>query len=243
MMAERKHKEGSGIKLFGATIMLQMNKKDEALLKEEEEESSHEELLSDNQKKPPEKIIPCPRCKSMDTKFCYFNNYNVNQPRHFCKGCQRYWTAGGALRNVPVGAGRRKTKPPCRTFSGLPENCVFDSSGMVPAVQPFELEGMVEDWHVVTTGDGGFRQILPGKRRRDCLDGQTCWLFSFFFFLGVKIKNWFLCWLREKTAKLRTCSFDYGVSFVQINTDFVGKKFIYVYLIIIWKWSTPIEYQ
>jgi hypothetical protein len=46
----------------------------------------------------------------MDTKFCYYNNYNINQPRHFCKSCQRYWTAGGAMRNVPVGAGRRKSK-------------------------------------------------------------------------------------------------------------------------------------
>ncbi|PKA47097.1 Cyclic dof factor 2 [Apostasia shenzhenica] len=58
----------------------------------------------------PDKILPCPRCNSTDTKFCYFNNYNVNQPRHFCKNCQRYWTAGGSMRNVPVGAGRRKSK-------------------------------------------------------------------------------------------------------------------------------------
>ncbi|VAH87234.1 unnamed protein product [Triticum turgidum subsp. durum] len=60
--------------------------------------------------KKPDKILPCPRCSSMDTKFCYYNNYNINQPRHFCKNCQRYWTAGGAMRNVPVGAGRRKSK-------------------------------------------------------------------------------------------------------------------------------------
>ncbi|KAJ4971809.1 hypothetical protein NE237_004908 [Protea cynaroides] len=60
--------------------------------------------------KKPDKILPCPRCKSFDTKFCYYNNYNVNQPRHFCKNCQRYWTAGGTMRNVPVGAGRRKNK-------------------------------------------------------------------------------------------------------------------------------------
>ncbi|OWM74757.1 hypothetical protein CDL15_Pgr004524 [Punica granatum] len=46
----------------------------------------------------------------METKFCYYNNYNVNQPRHFCKNCQRYWTAGGTMRNVPVGACRRKNK-------------------------------------------------------------------------------------------------------------------------------------
>ncbi|CAI9096581.1 OLC1v1032763C1 [Oldenlandia corymbosa var. corymbosa] len=49
----------------------------------------------------------------MDTKFCYYNNYNVNQPRHFCKNCQRYWTAGGTMRNVPVGSGRRKNKNTC----------------------------------------------------------------------------------------------------------------------------------
>ncbi|GAV86210.1 zf-Dof domain-containing protein [Cephalotus follicularis] len=60
--------------------------------------------------KKPDKIIPCPRCSSLDTKFCYFNNYNVNQPRHFCKNCQRYWTAGGTMRNVPIGAGRRRNK-------------------------------------------------------------------------------------------------------------------------------------
>ncbi|KAM3281549.1 cyclic dof factor 3 [Capsicum chacoense] len=60
--------------------------------------------------KKPDKILPCPRCNSMETKFCYYNNYNVNQPRYFCKKCQRYWTAGGTMRNVPVGSGRRKNK-------------------------------------------------------------------------------------------------------------------------------------
>ncbi|XP_047322057.1 cyclic dof factor 1 [Impatiens glandulifera] len=58
----------------------------------------------------PDKLLPCPRCNSMDTKFCYYNNYSVNQPRHFCKNCQRYWTAGGTMRNVRIGAGRRKNK-------------------------------------------------------------------------------------------------------------------------------------
>ncbi|CAM0882622.1 unnamed protein product [Alopecurus aequalis] len=65
--------------------------------------------------------LPCPRCRSRETKFCYFNNYNVNQPRHFCKACHRYWTAGGALRNVPIGAGRRKNRPlgPIATVAGF----------------------------------------------------------------------------------------------------------------------------
>ncbi|EYU45071.1 hypothetical protein ABFS82_03G050600 [Erythranthe guttata] len=52
---------------------------------------------------------PCPRCDSTDTKFCYYNNYNLSQPRHFCKSCRRYWTRGGALRKVPVGGGTRKS--------------------------------------------------------------------------------------------------------------------------------------
>ncbi|XAR49956.1 hypothetical protein NMG60_11004145 [Bertholletia excelsa] len=52
--------------------------------------------------------LKCPRCDSNNTKFCYYNNYNLSQPRHFCKNCRRYWTKGGALRNIPVGGGSRK---------------------------------------------------------------------------------------------------------------------------------------
>lgn len=77
------------------------------------EKSQNDASNSNSQEKTlkkPDKILPCPRCNSMDTKFCYYNNYNINQPRHFCKACQRYWTAGGTMRNVPVGAGRRKNK-------------------------------------------------------------------------------------------------------------------------------------
>ncbi|KAI7736161.1 hypothetical protein M8C21_011125 [Ambrosia artemisiifolia] len=58
----------------------------------------------------PEARLNCPRCDSTNTKFCYFNNYSLAQPRHFCKSCRRYWTQGGALRSVPVGGGSRKNK-------------------------------------------------------------------------------------------------------------------------------------
>ncbi|CAF1924118.1 unnamed protein product [Brassica oleracea var. botrytis] len=57
---------------------------------------------------PPEGARKCPRCDSLNTKFCYYNNYNLTQPRYFCKGCRRYWTHGGAQRNVPVGGGSRR---------------------------------------------------------------------------------------------------------------------------------------
>ncbi|KAJ9563037.1 hypothetical protein OSB04_008197 [Centaurea solstitialis] len=50
----------------------------------------------------------CPRCSSGRTKFCYYNNYSVSQPRYFCKDCRRYWTHGGALRNIPSGGTSRK---------------------------------------------------------------------------------------------------------------------------------------
>ncbi|KAK4745423.1 hypothetical protein SAY87_011735 [Trapa incisa] len=56
--------------------------------------------------------LNCPRCNSTNTKFCYYNNYSLSQPRYFCKTCRRYWTQGGSLRNVPVGGGSRKNKRP-----------------------------------------------------------------------------------------------------------------------------------
>ncbi|CAH9075649.1 unnamed protein product [Cuscuta epithymum] len=66
----------------------------------------------------------CPRCASTHTKFCYYNNYSLSQPRYFCKGCRRYWTKGGSLRNVPVGGGcrkgRRSSKPASRPEAERP---------------------------------------------------------------------------------------------------------------------------
>ncbi|KAK2447424.1 cycling DOF factor [Trifolium repens] len=154
-MAEevRKDKENNnqGIKLFGTTIKLHGEESKEG---EKESEDRTVERRS-------EKIIPCPRCKSMETKFCYFNNYNVNQPRHFCKGCHRYWTAGGALRNVPVGAGRRKAKPPGHEDSGSPENCLYEAAD----------DG--DKWRVGTPPQSNFPEVFSGKRRRVTSDGYS----------------------------------------------------------------------
>ncbi|KAK7344097.1 hypothetical protein VNO77_13360 [Canavalia gladiata] len=57
-----------------------------------------------------EEALNCPRCHSINTKFCYYNNYSLTQPRYFCKTCRRYWTEGGSLRNIPVGGGSRKNR-------------------------------------------------------------------------------------------------------------------------------------
>ncbi|EOA37128.1 hypothetical protein CARUB_v10010402mg [Capsella rubella] len=177
--------DSQGIKLFGKTITFTANIMTQTIKKEEQ---SHQEVVvvqpeiqatasvrssssSDlTAEKRPDKIIPCPRCKSMETKFCYFNNYNVNQPRHFCKGCQRYWTAGGALRNVPVGAGRRKSKPPGRV-GGFAE-LLGAATG---AVDQVELDALlVEEWRAATASHGGFRHEFPVKRLRCYTDGQSC---------------------------------------------------------------------
>ncbi|TVU31002.1 hypothetical protein EJB05_22664 [Eragrostis curvula] len=104
----------------------------------ESQQPGDDEANQKEKLKKPDKVLPCPRCNSMDTKFCYFNNYNVNQPRHFCKNCQRYWTAGGAMRNVPVGAGRRKNKNAVAASHFLQR-----VRAALPAVDPLKTNGTV----------------------------------------------------------------------------------------------------
>lgn len=70
------------------------------------------QMAAQNQNHPAPPPQKCPRCDSSNTKFCYYNNYSLSQPRYFCKACRRYWTQGGTLRNVPVGGGCRKSKRP-----------------------------------------------------------------------------------------------------------------------------------
>eukprot|EP00252_Welwitschia_mirabilis_P023910 TRINITY_DN6892_c0_g1_i2.p1 TRINITY_DN6892_c0_g1~~TRINITY_DN6892_c0_g1_i2.p1 ORF type:complete len:345 (+),score=28.89 TRINITY_DN6892_c0_g1_i2:155-1036(+) len=78
--------------------------------KDEEFLSCSRGLFERRMKPPPEQALKCPRCESTNTKFCYYNNYSLSQPRYFCKTCRRYWTKGGTLRTVPVGGGCRKNK-------------------------------------------------------------------------------------------------------------------------------------
>ncbi|XP_041020349.1 dof zinc finger protein DOF5.7-like [Juglans microcarpa x Juglans regia] len=101
--------------------------------------------------RPPEHGLKCPRCDSPNTKFCYYNNYSLTQPRHFCKTCRRYWTKGGALRSVPIGGGCRKNKK-VKSSSRLSEDSKDSSSsseigglkffhGLSPAMD-FQLGGL-----------------------------------------------------------------------------------------------------
>ncbi|KAK7362824.1 hypothetical protein VNO77_04948 [Canavalia gladiata] len=88
---------------------------------EQEGEGRGEKRRSQLAAQQPQQHHRCPRCDSLNTKFCYFNNYSLSQPRHFCKACKRYWTQGGTFRNIPVGGSSRKTKR-ARTCSSLSSN-------------------------------------------------------------------------------------------------------------------------
>ncbi|CAM0901724.1 unnamed protein product [Alopecurus aequalis] len=95
--------------------------------------------------------LECPRCKSGNTKFCYYNNYSTTQPRHFCRACRRYWTHGGTLRNVPVGGAcrrggnkrRRSTEPSPSSGSPAEDACRPDMLPEAPPFFPFLSDGAV----------------------------------------------------------------------------------------------------
>nr|GLL32039.1 dof zinc finger protein DOF4.5-like [Ipomoea trifida] len=99
----------------------------------------------------------CPRCHSDDTKFCYFNNYNMNQPRYYCRACKRHWTHGGIQRDIPIGGksnkGRKSTnryenkrvqpslpqlQPPCPQANVAP--LAFGPLALPPMVTPYRVE-------------------------------------------------------------------------------------------------------
>ncbi|PIN01316.1 hypothetical protein CDL12_26174 [Handroanthus impetiginosus] len=85
---------------------------------------------------PPPQPQKCPRCDSSNTKFCYYNNYSLSQPRYFCKSCRRYWTHGGTLRNVPIGGGSRKSKRSKTTSSSSSHEINARTETLSPAPLP-----------------------------------------------------------------------------------------------------------
>ncbi|GFZ04244.1 DOF zinc finger protein 1 [Actinidia rufa] len=104
---------------------------------------------------PEHEHLKCPRCNSTNTKFCYYNNYNLSQPRHYCKNCRRYWTKGGALRNIPVGGGSRKnTKRSSNPKRPTPKP---DPSGEYGSHSGFD-----QDRRILDSG-GSFSSLLNGQ--------------------------------------------------------------------------------
>ena len=138
----------------------------------------------------PDYLTACPRCKSDDTKFCYYNNYNVKQPRFYCKGCCRYWTEGGTLRNVRVGAGRRKAKSAVAvkdaTTAVVADMATGDGSHMpstvkkagvkrsrATAAKTTEATKTKTTTEVARGGDAGVRRSKAPTRARIKRDGSS----------------------------------------------------------------------
>ncbi|KAL9262015.1 Dof zinc finger protein DOF2.2-like protein [Drosera capensis] len=95
----------------------------------------------------PDTPLKCPRCESTNTKFCYFNNYSLSQPRHFCKTCRRYWTRGGALRNVPVGGGCRRNKGKSSKSNQRPKSLAAASNTRTSAATTTATTNLVPNIH------------------------------------------------------------------------------------------------
>ncbi|XP_077245440.1 dof zinc finger protein DOF3.2-like isoform X2 [Tasmannia lanceolata] len=87
-----------------------------------------------------EQSLKCPRCDSTNTKFCYYNNYSLSQPRYFCKACRRYWTKGGSLRNVPVGGSCRKNKRSSSSSKRPQDQALTTNSNPLPTLPPLTYD-------------------------------------------------------------------------------------------------------
>lgn len=59
----------------------------------------------------PSGIVCCARCSSADTKFCYYNNYNVKQPRFYCKVRAARAESGLAFGCMPSASARARGRP------------------------------------------------------------------------------------------------------------------------------------
>ncbi|CAM0958398.1 unnamed protein product [Alopecurus aequalis] len=130
----------------------------------------------------PEQGLKCPRCDSGNTKFCYFNNYSLTQPRHFCRACRRYWTRGGALRNVPVGGGYRRhakrAKPKQAAVAGAPASngaasggsTTTTSSGCTPAATANAAPALQA---MLSSAGGNYSGLLPPLLRLADFDAMS----------------------------------------------------------------------
>ncbi|XP_057439687.1 dof zinc finger protein DOF2.5-like [Lotus japonicus] len=101
----------------------------------------------------PQEQVNCPRCNSTNTKFCYYNNYSLTQPRYFCKTCRRYWTEGGSLRNVPVGGGSRKNK---RIITSASPKVIPDLNPPIPNASLNKVQQVGHDLNLAFPAMGNY---------------------------------------------------------------------------------------
>ncbi|OAY26214.1 dof zinc finger protein DOF1.4 [Manihot esculenta] len=131
-------------------------------------EKQGQELSQQHHQLQPQQALKCPRCDSSNTKFCYYNNYSLSQPRHFCKACKRYWTRGGTLRNVPVGGGCRKNKRVKRAASAVEGGASASSANPNPPSQT-QIDISSNSNHInplfygLPTNPSGMNLPFPGR--------------------------------------------------------------------------------
>ncbi|KNA07311.1 hypothetical protein SOVF_173070 [Spinacia oleracea] len=113
------------------------------------------------QPQPQQAVLKCPRCDSLNTKFCYYNNYNLSQPRHFCKNCRRYWTKGGVLRNSSRSSSESSsTPPPAVGGVGLFQIPEVENFGVSSDLEPL-VDSTAND---IFSGDiGGFMSLITNN--------------------------------------------------------------------------------
>lgn len=116
------------------------------------------------QQERPQTPLKCPRCDSVNTKFRYFNNQNLAQPRYLCKSCNRLWTEGGSLRDVPIGGNKRNKQtgydslgshshqPPLPTGEALQSLYYMPTMASIPP-QIFDVTGVQPDTSLPQTID------------------------------------------------------------------------------------------
>ncbi|KAJ1695456.1 hypothetical protein LUZ63_012154 [Rhynchospora breviuscula] len=110
----------------------------------------------------PEPGLKCPRCDSTNTKFCYFNNYSLSQPRHFCRTCRRYWTRGGTLRNVPVGGGSRRNCKRSKVSSSNAKSTRSNSKAL-PSIRQVSTSSLGPDLGATTVSLGAHEMPIQLK--------------------------------------------------------------------------------
>ncbi|KAG7019112.1 Cyclic dof factor 3, partial [Cucurbita argyrosperma subsp. argyrosperma] len=138
-------------------------------------EPESERLNSEENPKETDKCFHVLAAKSMDTKFLLHNNYQWSiKPRHFCKACQRYWTAGGITRNVPVGAGRREEQKPLLLIRHIT---------ISEALEAAEIEAF--QWNPQPKFIGNCGRVLsfnldaPSSIPKGCEKARVCLLWQF----------------------------------------------------------------
>ncbi|GFZ19702.1 acyl-CoA N-acyltransferase with RING/FYVE/PHD-type zinc finger protein [Actinidia rufa] len=153
---------------------------------------------------PNQERLPCPRCDSTNTKFIFYCNKSLYQPRHYCSSCCQSWTQGGTIRSYRRSVKKRRVdssdEVKDEVNSGLEEGDeikktdVNNRQGLVPnslaSSQERKLQGerngsevsehmeCYEESDGITHGDNHTGKPKTGRgkkgRKRKLVEGSVC---------------------------------------------------------------------